>query len=194
VSAVVAEQGLDLRQEVGKFLQLQSRFAAVRKEIQTLLYYEAWLLDNNKYEQWLTLLGEDLRYMAPVRRKVEQEVLGIGSIDSGGARVCHFNDGKMDLGFRVARLRTGYDHYNKPSSFVRRMIGNVLLLNYDEARGEATVTSNFMVFRAREEKEEALLVGAREDLWRREAERGWLMARRMISLDHYMVPPLSVLF
>jgi 3-phenylpropionate/cinnamic acid dioxygenase small subunit len=74
------------------------------------------------------------------------------------------------------------------------MIGNVLLLNYDEARGEATVTSNFMVFRAREEKEEALLVGAREDLWRREAERGWLMARRMISLDHYMVPPLSVLF
>ncbi len=80
MSAVVAEQGLDLRQEVGKFLQLQSRFAAVRKEIQTLLYYEAWLLDNNKYEQWLTLLGEDLRYMAPVRRKVEQEVLGIGSI------------------------------------------------------------------------------------------------------------------
>ena len=190
MSAVLAAN--DKAQSLQRVWALQSQYRAVREELASLFTYEAWLLDNGEYEQWLGLMAPELRYVAPVRRKVPKEGLDMDSIEV--PRVCHFNDGKTELGFRIGRMRTGYDHFNKPAAFVRRVIGGPLLLNYDETGGAATVSSNFMVFRAREEHEEALLVGARDDVWKHQAEGGWLLSRRLIKLDHYMVPPLSMLF
>ncbi len=192
MNAAATTTGNDTAQSLQRVLALQSQHRSVCEELASLLTYEAWLLDNGEYDRWLALMAPELRYVVPVRRRMPKEGLDMDSIDV--TRVCHFNDGKMELGFRIGRMRTGFDHYNKPAAFVRRIVGRPLLLHYDETGGAATLTSNFMVFRAREEQEEALLVGARDDIWRRQAEGGWLLSDRLIKLDHYMVPPLSILF
>ena len=159
-------------------LDLQRSNRELLLDITNLLYLEAWLLDNDRLEDWLGLLAEDIRYVAPVRRKVSREDLDLASLDSDKVQACHFNDNKTALGFRVARTRTGFDHYNNPTALFRRVISNVRLLSYNPESGDVSVTSNFMLFRAREEKEETFLVGARDDMWRR-VNNEWRLARRI---------------
>lgn len=174
-------------------LEFQSRNRAIQHEINDLLVYEAWLLDNDQLTDWLTLIADDVNYVAPVRRKVAVENLTLASLDDDTVHVSTFNDGKAELGFRVARMNTGHDHYNKPSALHRRLVGNVLLLDYDAAGGLVTVTSNCFIFRAREDKEETLFVCARDDVWRH-VDTGWQLVRRLIRMDHHMLPPVSVFF
>ena len=176
-----------------RMLALQREQAPLRAELETLLAYEAWLLDGDRVEQWLELLADDLRYVAPVRRKIPGDMMDVHSIGQSPSMVAHFNDGKIDMGLRVKRMRTGYSHYDIPMALHRRLIGNVLLLDWDEQLGEATVCSNFLLFRAREEKEEALFAGQRDDVWRRIGDE-WRLARRLIKLDHHIVAPVSFFF
>lgn len=39
----------------------------LRLQFEDLLYHEAWLLDHDKLEEWLTLCAEQIRYWAPIR-------------------------------------------------------------------------------------------------------------------------------
>ncbi|WP_340318398.1 aromatic-ring-hydroxylating dioxygenase subunit beta [Rhizorhabdus argentea] len=176
-----------------KALNLQCGDRALHQEMVDLLYYEAWLLDNDKFEDWLELIAADASYVAPIRRKIADEGLTLASLDDHTVHVGHFNDGKMELGLRIARMRTGFDHYNRPASLSRRIIGNIRILGRDTAADTVTLTSNFLVFRAREEREETLFAGARDDVWRRTGKE-WELVRRLIKLDHHMVPPLSQIF
>ncbi len=41
------------------------------QEIEEFLYHEAELLDERRYEEWLDLLTEDVRYWMPIHRNVE---------------------------------------------------------------------------------------------------------------------------
>jgi 3-phenylpropionate/cinnamic acid dioxygenase small subunit len=41
------------------------------REIEDFLYTEAELLDERRFEEWLDLLGEDVRYWMPMRRNVK---------------------------------------------------------------------------------------------------------------------------
>ena len=47
--------------------------AAVRQyEVEQFLYSEAALLDEHRYEEWLTLFADDLHYWMPIRRTVSR--------------------------------------------------------------------------------------------------------------------------
>ena len=39
---------------------------------QQLLFREAWLLDNNRFEDWLKLLANGIRYYAPVQMNLQE--------------------------------------------------------------------------------------------------------------------------
>lgn len=41
--------------------------ANLRQEFEELLYYEAWLLDHDRLEEWLELFADNVRYWVPVR-------------------------------------------------------------------------------------------------------------------------------
>lgn len=45
----------------------------LKEEIEELLYREAELLDERRYEDWLDLFTEDARYWMPMRRNVPAE-------------------------------------------------------------------------------------------------------------------------
>jgi 3-phenylpropionate/cinnamic acid dioxygenase small subunit len=162
---------------------------ALRQQMEDLLYREAWLLDRDRLEEWLDLIGENVRYWAPVRADMNR-----GREDfSPPLRLAFFDDNKDGLRLRVARIRTGAAHADEPPSRVRHLITNVQVLDTPDAN-TVRAGSNFIVFKSRRNREENLFVGCREDVWRRQGGSGWKLERRMILLDHNVVENITVLF
>jgi 3-phenylpropionate/cinnamic acid dioxygenase small subunit len=67
-----------------------------------------------------------------------------------------------------------------------------------EEPDEYLVRTNFLLYRGRLQREVDLFAGVREDLLRRspEAEHGWLIARRKVTLDQavLLAKNLSIFF
>jgi 3-phenylpropionate/cinnamic acid dioxygenase small subunit len=156
---------------------------ALRAEIETLYYREAWLLDNDRLEEWLELFAPELRYWAPVRVNVPrgQEDFTVPFL------VPHFDDTLEGLQFRVARSRTGVA-FAEEVTRTRHFVSNVLVLS-DEG-GDIKVSSYFKVFKSRQD--EQWFVGAREDILRRSDDGELRIAERMILLDHAVVDSITV--
>ena len=154
--------------------------AALQHEIEQFLYYEAAVLDDRRYTDWLDLLTEDCHYYMPTRynrtrREMEHEF-------SHSDEVAHFDDDKASLRVRVRRLLTGQAWAEDPPSRTRHMVMNVRLqpLSANELRASC----NFFVYRSRLERDVETFVGARVDTLRRQATTpGWLIARRELFLD-----------
>ena len=160
----------------------------LRQQFEDLLYREAWLLDQDRLEEWLELLSENIHYWAPVRADMNR-----GKEDfSPRLRLAFFDDNKDGLRLRVARIRTGAAHADEPPSRVRHLITNVQVVETPDAE-TAKVASNFLVFKSRRNREENLFVGCREDTWRLDSD-AWKLDERMILLDHNVIENITVLF
>jgi 3-phenylpropionate/cinnamic acid dioxygenase small subunit len=161
---------------------------ALRQLFEDLLYREAWLLDQDRLEEWLDLLSENIHYWAPVRADMNR-----GKEDfSPPLRLAFFDDNKDGLRLRVARIRTGAAHADEPPSRVRHLITNVQVMETPDAE-TAKIASNFLVFKSRRNREENLFVGCREDTWRLDGG-AWKLDERMILLDHNVIENITVLF
>src|SRR2546428_13992676 len=92
------------------------------QEVQTFLYREARLLELNRFDEWLELFTDDVRYWMPVREEVQgQEGTG-GGADSFSL----YDDDKKSLSLRVTRIQTGAAHSEVPASVTQRLITNIL--------------------------------------------------------------------
>jgi 3-phenylpropionate/cinnamic acid dioxygenase small subunit len=161
---------------------------ALRQQFEDLLYREAWLLDQDRLEEWLDLLSENIHYWAPVRADMNR-----GKEDfSPPLRLAFFDDNKDGLRLRVARIRTGAAHADEPPSRVRHLITNVQVMEAPDTE-TTQVASNFLVFKSRRNREENLFVGCREDTWRLDGG-AWKLDERMILLDHNVIENITVLF
>ena len=159
----------------------------LRREFEELLIKEAWLLDNDKYDEWLDLFDENTRYWAPVRENLDR-----GNEDfSTPHLLSHFDDNKMTLGFRVKRLATGYAHAEEPPSRTRHFVSNVQILEKETDR--VRVESNFIVFRGRPGKDETFFVGVRRDWWRKDP-KGWINEERLGIFDHDVIESITIFF
>jgi len=156
----------------------------LKEEIEQLLYREAELLDARRYEDWLDLFTEDIRYWMPMRRNVPAEEPA-REFTREGLDVNWFDEGKDTLTRRVQQIRTGVHWAEQPPSRICHMVSNVQVLGAPPGRSspaEVPVNSRFLIYRNRVETETDLLVGKREDLLRR-VDGGWRIARRKIILD-----------
>ena len=159
----------------------------LRLEFEDLLYHEAWLLDHDRLEEWLTLCADQIHYWAPIRTNTPR-----GSEDwSRPLQLMHFDEDKASLTMRVQRIRTGAAHADEPPARVRHLVSNVRIVEtHDET---ANITSNFIVFKSRRGREEVLFVGCREDSWRR-IDGAWKLEERLIVLDHDVIENVTVFF
>lgn len=138
---------------------------------------EAYLLDGQRYEDWLALLTDDIRYIMPVRVTT---ALGAGYDSAPG--MAHFDEDKYSLGRRVARFRTEHAWTEDPPSRLRHHLTNVRTFAAQDP-GHLIVDSGVLLYRSRGDvREPALLSAGREDLLRRTAD-GWKLARRTILID-----------
>ncbi|MEA2642050.1 MAG: hypothetical protein QOF51_3444 [Chloroflexota bacterium] len=151
----------------------------LRLEIEDYYYMEADLLDERRYEEWLELLAEDIRYFMPMRRNVpytepERENTVARS------QMSWFDEGKFTLGQRVLQIRTGAHWCEEPFSRVSHMVSNVRVTDVE---GDEIKTSvHFMIYRNRLQSEESFLIGRRYDTLRRDGD-SWKIARREIILE-----------
>ncbi len=149
------------------------------REIEAFLYAEAELLDERRFEAWLDLLTEDVRYWMPMRRNVK---FGEQTRENTRERqdMNWFDEGKETLTQRVRQILTGVHWAEEPLSRVCHMVSNVQILQ--ASAEEVTVSSRFLVYRNRLETETDFFVGKRQDVLRK-VNGQWKIARRQIILD-----------
>jgi 3-phenylpropionate/cinnamic acid dioxygenase small subunit len=158
-------------------------------DIVEFLYREAELLDSYRYEDWLALFADDVRYFMPVRT-TQFRAKGAGFHD-----VAFFDENLVSLRTRVQRLLTEFAWAETPPSRTRHFITNVLV-EPGERPNEFLVRSNFMITRTRADHGHQMFTGWREDILRRDEMNGLKIAQRRILTDETVITGtnLSVLF
>lgn len=146
------------------------------QEVQHFLIQEAELLDERKWEEWLELLTEDIRYRMPVRVTKEHtfEKSVLDNMD-------HFDEDRFSLEKRVERLATEYAWTEDPPSRTRHFITNIRV--YEHQDEEALAKSYVLLFRSRGDERPPDIVSAeRIDVLRR-VEGQLKVANRRIIVD-----------
>ena len=162
----------------------------VKQEVEDFLYHEAELLDERRFEEWLDLFTDDVRYFMPMRRNVPADEPE-REFTREGLDVNWFDEGKDTLTRRVKQIRTGVHWAEQPPSRTCHMVSNVQVL--DATGDEVRVKSRFLLYRNRVETETDVLVGKREDVLRR-VDGGFRIARRKIVLDQNVLLAKNLTF
>ena len=165
------------------------------QEVADFFYAEAELLDERRYQEWLALLADDVRYWMPMRRNVKFGEDG-REFTRDRTDINWFDEGKETLARRVKQIETGIHWAEEPHSRISHLVTNVHVVeaapSVEEAR-EVAVRCRFLIYRNRVETETDLLIGKREDLLRR-VEDGWQIARRKIILDQNVLLSKNLTF
>ncbi len=166
--------------------------------VEQFLFHEARLLDERQWDEWLALWAEDSRYSMPTRftRLPErgESQRPIAAELSKPDELGWFDEPKLLLKTRVAKLKTGQAWAEEPPSRTRRFISNVEVLP-GEAAGEVRVWSNLLLHRSRNENAVETFVGQRQDLLR-PSDRSFQIVRRRVVLDSAVLlsPDLELFF
>tara|TARA_Y100001936_G_scaffold253967_1_gene322846 strand:- start:5669 stop:6208 length:540 start_codon:yes stop_codon:yes gene_type:complete len=150
------------------------------REIEKFLYYEAELLDDRRFNDWIELIAEDIHYHMPVRRNVKFGEQHRENSDSQ-SEISWFDEGKRTLAGRVRQINTGLHWAEEPFSRVRHIISNIVI--GEMSGNEVPVRSNFFVWTNRLQTEVNVFVGTRQDILRKDDKTGWKIAKRLILLD-----------
>ena len=192
-----SSRGMTITRQATETMDRNERVAhlLLKQEIEEFLYTEADLLDERRYEEWLALVAEDVRYWMPMRRNVK-----VGEAEReftrAGQDINWFDEGKDTLTRRVKQILTGMHWAEEPVSRISHMVSNVRLIEVNPSLAEpqeVSVRCRFLIYRNRVETETDILVGKREDLLRR-ATNGWQIARRKIVLDQNVLLTKNLTF
>jgi biphenyl 2,3-dioxygenase beta subunit len=160
--------------------------------VEQFLYHEARLLDSWRWDAWLELFAEDVRYWMPLRRNRLRRDRSDTELPSE-IQMALFDDDFTQLKMRVQQMSSGRHWAEDPPSRCRHLVTNVTI--QEGAGGELAVASNFIVYRNRLETEVDIWAGSREDVLRPDGD-SFRIARRTILLDQNVVlsKNLSVFF
>lgn len=166
----------------------------LKEDIGEFLAFEADLLDARRYEDWLALLTEDIRYWMPMARNMASDDSG-REFTIEDEDVNWIEEGIETIRQRVAQLATGLHWAEQPPSRTSHMISNLRVLENSDGLDEVKTRCRFLVYRNRLEDEQNIFVGKRNDTLRR-VNGSWKIARREIYLDQNVMlsKNLSVFF
>jgi 3-phenylpropionate/cinnamic acid dioxygenase small subunit len=159
-------------------------FLLLAKQIDAFYAYEADLLDQWRYAEWLNLVTDDIRYWAPLRRNVRY-----GDWERERTKelseLAWFDENKTILELRVKQLLTGLHWAEEPLSRMTHVISNIAITEVRPsiaAAHEILVRSRMVVYRNHLEDEENVFFGKKEDILRFVGSE-LKIARRTILLD-----------
>ena len=110
-------------------------------QIEQFLYHEAYLLDTQRFEEWLDLFTEDATYWVPLEQN-QDDPLETSSI---------IHDDRTLLELRVKQTRHPRAHARTPAARTVHQVGNVRLLG--ESDGELRVASTLVLVEFRAERQ-----------------------------------------
>jgi 3-phenylpropionate/cinnamic acid dioxygenase small subunit len=166
--------------------------------VQAWLVAEARLLDARRFDLWLDLLDDQIRYRVPDRSFVSQTNIGDFRGWSVDAELEHpqglalIDDDLAALRQKVERLRTGMAWSEIPASMARRLVGNVMVERGDDEG--LSVASTLFLSKVRREGT-SLFTAERRDRLVRHGE-GFRLRERYVVLDQVVLHAdnLSLLF
>ena len=168
--------------EVSPARRALSERALLQFEVEHFYTREANLLDDRRFEEWVQLFTDDTHYFMPIRRTRTRREIDKEFTNPG--EMAFFDDDKMMLQTRVAKLLSGTAWAEDPPSRTRHIITNVFV---DQDRGdELDVRSNFILYRTRLKSEELTWIGSRRDVLRR-TEDSFMIAKRNIYLEQTLL-------
>jgi benzoate/toluate 1,2-dioxygenase subunit beta len=112
-----------------------------RSQAEDILYREARLLDDRRFQEWLTMLDENATYWIPCN----------GEGKDPNREISLVFDDRQRLTDRIGRLESGLAHAQNPPSKTKRLVSNVQIENATE--NEATILSGFILYELRRGKE-----------------------------------------
>jgi phthalate 3,4-dioxygenase subunit beta len=143
-------------------------------EVVSWLDREAELLDEQRFDEWLDLLADDVRYILPTTVTLDR-----GAGPALGA-MAHFDEDRYSLGKRVERLLGAHAWTEDPPSRTRRFVTNVRV---SEDGSMLSARSYLLLYRSRGDDRRADLVSAeRRDRLRR-VDGELRLARRDVVVD-----------
>ena len=148
-------------------------------EIERFFSAEAEMLDERRFDAWLDLLHDDIRYWMPIARNVRFDQPQ-AEYTRQHVEANWFDEGKDTLKKRVQQIQGG-DHWaEEPRSRTTHLVANVRVDKIEGA--DFTAKSRFMVCAYRLEHDVDLFIGKRIDVLRR-GDSGLKVLRRTIYLD-----------
>lgn len=148
--------------------------------LQQFYYYEAELLDDGRFADWLELFDEDLEYWAPTRSNRTRRQAALSVARRGEA--AFYDETHDSLAWRIRRFDSGMAWAEDPPSRTRHIVSNITGRHRSET--ELTVRSAFLVYRSRLEREVDVYAGGRTDLIRIQADGSFKVAKRQILFDN----------
>ena len=139
-----------------------------REMVESVLYQEARLLDDRRYESWLELLTDDCLYWVPAT---------LEPADQRREAAVNFDDRRRLLD-RIALIRSGYLHAQNPPTRTCRMITNVE--TWDRKGGALDVRSCLAIWAYRQGGL-THFVGSQEHVLVARGGR-WLIRKKVIKL------------
>ncbi len=167
----------------------------LKQDVEAFLYHEANLLDDRRYEEWLELLTDDVRYWVPMRRNVKFGELE-REFTREGQDINWFDEGKTTLTQRVRQILTGVHWAEEPLSRLSHLVTNVEITEATPSAADAEEVSlrcRFIIYRNRVATETDILVGRREDRLRR-VDGEWRIAQRQVFLDQNVLLAKNLTF
>ena len=116
--------------------------AVDRQQVEQFIYYEADLMDEHRYDEWLALWTDDALYWVPSGRD---------DIDPK-REISLIYDDRVRLQVRITRLKSGFAHAQEPKSRMRRVVSNIV--TKEAENGDIVVFSNFLLTELRRGKQD----------------------------------------
>lgn len=168
-------------------------------QVEQFYYREARLLDERRYQQWLALLCEDIRYVMPSRYVAQRDHAARGTEaylaperEMQTAAVSDLplrEENYFVLAVRVERAFKPTAWGDNPPARTRRHVSNVELIGVEVE--DLIVFSNFMLNYSRHGQDNFLYSGQRRDRLRRNGD-DFKVADREVILDWSVIPAPTV--
>ena len=174
-----------------------------QRALERFYFFEARLLDNRHYQQWLTLLDPGIQYIVPsrVNRQIDNRDRGsedmisvdreLEGTDSDGCPLREENF--ILLSLRAERAYKVNSWSENPPARTRRIVGNIELLSRENE--ELQVVSNFHLYYARPDHQSVMYTGQRRDKLTARDD-SFCLLRREVVLDYATIelPTVGLLF
>jgi 3-phenylpropionate/cinnamic acid dioxygenase small subunit len=139
------------------------------RSVEQFLFVEARLADEGDYDGWEALWTDDGVYWVPAN----------GDDLDPATQMSILFDNRSRIALRVRQLKHDKRHAQNPRSRLRRILGNIEILDRDDA-GDVVVGANFFVYESRERG--TTIWGGRTEYRLRPVDDGWRMARKKVVL------------
>ena len=141
------------------------------RSVEQFLFLEARLADEGDYDGWEALWTDDAVYWVPAN----------GDDIDPATQMSIIFDNRSRIALRVRQLKHDKRHAQNPRSRLRRILGNVEVL--EAVAGDVVVGANFFVYESRERG--ATVWAGRSQYRLRRVDGEWRMAAKKVMLvDH----------